>query len=114
MMLVSPEISPNALVVHRACHWKSVLIEGKLALVSQPIGKNNEKGRQGNGAFTTMCSLQKISEVQQQLGVSRSSVYRLINHGQLDVIYVLSSPRITQESIDFFIEQNLAAKGVAR
>ena len=113
-MLVSPQVSPNCLVVHRACHWKSPSIKRKIVNVSQPADTNNDRWRNANGANTTMCSLQKISEAQEKLGVSRSSVYRLIRECQLDVVYVLSSPRITRESIDSYIERNLVTKEVAR
>ena len=113
-MLVSPQVSPNCLVVHRACHWRSPSVKRKIVHVSQPAGTNNDRWRNANGANTTMCSLQKISEAQEELGVSRSSVYRLIRECQLDVVYVLSSPRITRESIDSYIERNLVTKEVAR
>jgi predicted DNA-binding transcriptional regulator AlpA len=113
-VLVSPQVSPNCLVVHRACHWKSPSIKRKIVHVSQPADTNNDRWRNANGANTTMCSLQKISEAQEELGVSRSSVYRLIRECQLDVVYVLSSPRITRASIDSYIERNLVTKELAR
>ena len=113
-MLVSPQVSPDSRVIHRACRWYRQPIGRKLADVGQPANGKIERWRNANGENTTMCSLRKISEAQEKLGVSRSSVYRLIRECQLDVVYVLSSPRITRESIDSYIERNLVTKEVAR
>ena len=45
----------------------------------------------------------------EKLRVSRSSVYRLLHRGELDVVYILSAPRVTAESLDDYVETRLAA-----
>jgi excisionase family DNA binding protein len=113
-MLVSPQVSPDSRVIHRACRWYRQPIGRKLAEVGQPANGKIERWRNANGENTTMCSLRKISEAQKQLSVSRSSVYRLIRERRLEVVYILSSPRIPEDSIDSYIKRNLVTKEVTR
>ena len=62
-----------------------------------------------------MSKLLTISAVQHELSVSRSSIYRLISRGKFDVVHVLNAPRITEESVELYISENLAAgSAVAR
>ena len=62
-----------------------------------------------------MGKLLTIHAVQNELSISRSSTYRLIGKGKFDVVYVLNAPRITEESVDLFIAENLTAgSAVAR
>ena len=113
-MLVSPQVSPDSRVIHRACRWYRQPIGRKLADVGQPANGKIERWRNANGENTTMCSLRKISEAQKQLSVSRSSVYRLIGERRLEVVYVLSAPRVTQDSIDSCVERHLVTKAVTK
>jgi hypothetical protein len=62
-----------------------------------------------------MAKLLTIQAVQNELSISRSSTYRLIGKGKFDVVYVLNAPRITAESVELFIAENLTAgSAVAR
>lgn len=53
----------------------------------------------------TMTSLLRISDVEKRLCVSRSTVNRLIRKRKLECVYIGSSPRIVEESIEQFIEE---------
>lgn len=46
----------------------------------------------------------KIEEVTKVLGASRSTVYRLMNSGQLVSIKVGSSRRVTRQALDRFVK----------
>jgi excisionase family DNA binding protein len=48
-----------------------------------------------------------ILETAKALQVSRSTIYRLINSGELEVTYVLSSPRITSIEIERYLRRQL-------
>lgn len=48
-----------------------------------------------------------LSEVQAELHVSRSTVYRLIKSHDLDVLYIRSSIRVTRASLDAFLTREL-------
>ena len=52
------------------------------------------------GAFRV---LHKIKDVEDYLGVSKSTIYRLIADGQFDVVHVLGSVRITSESLESYV-----------
>ena len=47
--------------------------------------------------------LLRIEESERQLGVSKSTIYRLIREGEFDVVKIGHSVRITEESIDAYI-----------
>lgn len=44
-----------------------------------------------------------LADVQSRLNVSRSSVYRLIRAGELDVVHIGAAIRIREESLDSFV-----------
>ena len=44
-----------------------------------------------------------MKDVERQLGVSKSTIYRLIREGEFDVVKIGHSVRITEESIDAYI-----------
>lgn len=50
-----------------------------------------------------MKKLLSIGEVANQLSVSRSTVYRLVDAGKLKRFYVLSSPRISESEVERFM-----------
>lgn len=45
----------------------------------------------------------RIFEVENQLKVSKSTIYRLIGGGHFDVVHIEGSVRITEESLDAYI-----------
>ena len=47
--------------------------------------------------------LLRIEESERRLGVSKSTIYRLIREGEFDVVKIGHSVRITEESIDAYI-----------
>ena len=47
--------------------------------------------------------LLRIEESERQLGVSKSTIYRLIREGEFDVVKIGHSVRITEESLDAYI-----------
>ncbi|QNT78619.1 helix-turn-helix domain-containing protein [Entomobacter blattae] len=51
-----------------------------------------------------------IRETQSLLSISRASVYRLIDYGELEKVYILTSPRISLKSIQDYIERQNAKK----
>lgn len=59
----------------------------------------------GPGEVKAMTSLLRISDVQTRLAASRSTVYRLIRDRKLECVYLGTSPRITDESIERFIDE---------
>ncbi len=113
-MLVSHQVSPNWVLIHSVFQLKTLSTRGKLVIESQPVFIRIEREKDESGTKNTMDKLLQISGAGNNLNISRSSVYRLIERGELDVVYVLSSPRITRESIDSYIERNLVTKEVAR
>ena len=46
-----------------------------------------------------------IRDTARSLGISRSTVYRLINDGELDRVYIRSLPRIMPEEIDRYLRK---------
>ncbi len=52
-----------------------------------------------------MTQLLTIQQVQTQLSLSRSSVYRLMDEKQLERVYVNSAPRVVSDSVDAFIDR---------
>ena len=44
-----------------------------------------------------------MKDVERQLGVSKSTIYRLIREGEFDVVKIGHSVRITEESLDAYI-----------
>ncbi len=59
----------------------------------------------GLGEVKAMTSLLRISDAQTRLAASRSTVYRLIRDRKLECVYLGTSPRITDESIERFIDE---------
>lgn len=59
----------------------------------------------GPGEVKAMTSLLRISDAQDRLAASRSTVYRLIRDRKLECVYLGTSPRITDESIERFIDE---------
>lgn len=59
----------------------------------------------GPGEVKAMTSLLRISDAQTRLAASRSTVYRLIRDRKLECVYLGTSPRITDESIERFIDE---------
>jgi excisionase family DNA binding protein len=53
----------------------------------------------------SMTALLRISDVEQRLAMGRSSVYRLIEAGVIERVYVGSSPRIVDESVELYIQK---------
>jgi excisionase family DNA binding protein len=52
-----------------------------------------------------MTTLLRISDAQERLAASRSTVYRLIRDQKLECVYLGTSPRITDESIERLIDE---------
>lgn len=50
-----------------------------------------------------------LSEAQDYLGIFRFSFYRFIESGWLDAVNVSSSPRVTENLLNAFIGEQLAA-----
>ena len=93
----------TACPVHALC--VSTKPEGNLVNPAPRKGGTNGAAQQRN----KMSKLLTISAVQHELSVSRSSIYRLISRGKFDVVHVLNAPRITEESVELYITENLAA-----
>jgi len=53
--------------------------------------------------MATASNLLTIREAQIRLGVSRSTIYRLLEVGELHRLYIRTSPRITQDSLESFL-----------
>ena len=51
--------------------------------------------------------LHKLAVVQRRLSISRSSVYALVNEGQLELVKVLKGSRITDASLQRLIKEIL-------
>lgn len=105
-MLVSPKVSPKRVVIHTAFHLRPLCCAEKLGdtLITTTGGIVHETRNE-----KAMHHLLSIKETQEKLRVSRSSVYRLLHRGELNVVYVLSAPRVTAESLDDYVETRLAA-----
>jgi hypothetical protein len=113
-MLVSHILSHSHLECRTACP-----VHASYALTKPEVSKHPFSEKGGTHGDQTerkeMRKLLTISAVQEELSVSRSSVYRLIGRGKFDVVHVLNAPRITQESVELYITENLAAgSAVAR
>lgn len=52
-----------------------------------------------------MQELMSISDVQEELGCSRSTVYNLLNSGELDSVKIGAFRRITRESFNAYLER---------
>lgn len=113
-MLVSPQVSPNSPVIHRHCarftQPQGAKIEAHIRQVMQHKKRDTYEIQKAH----SMSRLFTLKESCQLLGISRSSIYRLIAQGEFDVVYVLSSPRITQNSIDSYITRHLVTKAVSK
>lgn len=48
--------------------------------------------------------LVKVGEAARRLSISERQVYRLINHGHLDVVHIGSALRIPDDEIDRYID----------
>lgn len=55
--------------------------------------------------MATAPTLLSIRQTQERLGVSRSTAYRLIEVGDLQRLYIRTSPRITESSITHYLER---------
>ena len=53
-----------------------------------------------------MGELIKVSQVAQTLGLSKSTVYRLIDRGQIEGVRMGRSVRVHPESVRLFVEHN--------
>lgn len=51
----------------------------------------------------TMTALLRIRDVEARLAVPRSTVYKLIDGGELERVYIASSPRIVDDSVEAYI-----------
>ena len=103
-MLVSHEISQKWLLMHTAFHLKGLWYREKL----EPNHLTTIGGVvESHEEDESMNHLLSITAIQDALDVSRSTVYRLIKSGELDVIYVLSAPRIPLASLESFIARGL-------
>jgi excisionase family DNA binding protein len=56
-----------------------------------------------------MPTLISISEVQQILGVSRSTVYRLIALGELGCVHIGRCARVPRTDVEAYVERLLSA-----
>jgi excisionase family DNA binding protein len=54
-----------------------------------------------------LAHLYTTSDVCEQLNISRSTLYRLINAGELETVKVRNCSRFTQKTIDGFIDRQL-------
>ena len=54
---------------------------------------------QGGHDMQLLC----MKDVERQLGVSKSTIYRLIKEGEFDVVKIGHSVRVTEESLDAYI-----------
>lgn len=61
-----------------------------------------------------MTSLLRISDAQERLAASRSTVYRLIRDQKLECVYMGSSPRIPDDSLERFIGELRGQHGTTR
>jgi excisionase family DNA binding protein len=111
---VSHQVSPKWVLIRSVFQLRTLSKHGKLVIESPPVFIRIEGGNDGRGTENTIDKLLQISGAGNTLNVSRSSVYRLIERGELDVVYVLGSPRITQESVDSYITKNIVARAVAK
>lgn len=55
--------------------------------------------------MATAPTLLSIRQTQERLGVSRSTTYRLIDIGDLQRLYIRTSPRITESSVIRYLER---------
>ena len=53
---------------------------------------------------STLPTLLKISEIMDRTGLSKASVYRVINAGQLKTVKIGRSVRVTESELSRFIE----------
>jgi excisionase family DNA binding protein len=68
----------------------------------------------GPGEVKAMTSLLRISDVQTRLAASRSTVYRLIRDLKLECVYLGSSPRIPEDSLERLIGELRGQHGTTR
>ena len=113
-MLVSPQVSPKWILIPRHFAAHTARQDAKIEAHIRQVMQHNERDTYELQKEHPMSRLFALKESCQLLGISRSSVYRLIAQGELDVVYVLSSPRIPEDSIDSYIERNLVTKEVTR
>lgn len=110
-MLVSQILSHSSDTTGSACRLHDPC-RGRKQVDEHHVDVSNEEDEYPYESIQekkNMSKLLTIQEVQNELSVSRSSIYRLIGRGKFDVVYVLNAPRITQESIELFVAENLAA-----
>lgn len=55
--------------------------------------------------------LLSVNDTAEYLGITRSSVYRMINAGDLPVVHVGSRTLLDRHDLDAFIERNKAVAG---
>ncbi len=66
----------------------------------------NQEGTSYLGGILILVFL-SIDDVGQRLNVSRSTVYRLIRAGELDVIHIGAAIRISEESLESYIATHM-------
>ncbi|MGF6994623.1 helix-turn-helix domain-containing protein [Paraburkholderia sp. GAS32] len=69
------------------------------------IARADSPGRKKSAALVVP-KLYRISDVMEQLSVSRATLYRLVSTGKLRLVKVGSASRITAESIDALVAGN--------
>ena len=70
------------------------------------------KVRKPHYMFTDYPHALSIREAGSVLGVSRSTIYRLINDGLLDRVYIRSSPRIMSKDVERYLRKLVQDKRV--
>jgi excisionase family DNA binding protein len=48
----------------------------------------------------------RISDLESQLGISKSTIYRLIKDGEFDTVKIGHSVRVTEQSLDAYISSH--------
>ena len=79
-------------LIHHRLQWK------KWACRAERIGETWR---------AILAHLYTTSDVCEQLNISRSTLYRLINAGEIETVKVRNCSRFTQKSIDRFIERQV-------
>ena len=64
--------------------------------------------------IVSQLELLSLSSAQAELGVSRSTVYRLIKEGELDRVHIRTRARVTRESMDRYLTYQIELARIAR
>lgn len=83
----------------KRCKHRKITCQRNVSASSQAIVQRQREG------VMTVADLLRMSDVQTRLAASRSTVYRLIEDGQIERVFIGSSPRIVDESVDNYIAQ---------